>query len=337
MLEAKNILVTGGAGFIGSHFINHMLLNKAFRIINLDKLTYAADLSRINLHLVTKKNYGFVRGDIKNTRLVQEILEKNSIDCIVHFAAESHVDRSISDPSAFIETNVVGTHVLLEAALRYWQAKFKLDSKECRFYHVSTDEVYGSLGLNEPAFTENSRYQPNSPYSASKAASDHLVRAYQQTYGLPTLISHCSNNYGPGQHAEKFIPTVIKACLQQKPIPIYGEGKNIRDWLHVFDHCRAIEKILFCANPGEVYNIGGSTELSNLELAKLICDFIDEFRPLNFSHKELLHFVPDRWGHDFRYAISYEKIKRELGWCPEYSFQDGIRDLIAKSFRHQHV
>lgn len=314
----KNMLVTGGAGFIGANFI-HVLLSQdeTVRIINLDALTYAGSLNNLK-NLPDESRHQFVHGSICDAQLVKKLLRENDIDTIVHFAAESHVDNSIADPAAFIETNVLGTFHLLQAARE----------KNCRFHHVSTDEVFGELNLDEPAFTENHRYSPNSPYSASKASSDHLVRAFARTYGLPITISHCSNNYGPYQHAEKFIPTVIRSCLQGKSIPIYGNGTNIRDWLYVEDHCLGIIEILRHGKLGETYNLGGNCEMSNLELAKRICSLLNEVHPSSTPYENLLSFVPDRLGHDWRYAMDISKISRELSWNPIESFQSGIVKTI---------
>lgn len=314
----RNILVTGGAGFIGANFI-HVLLaqDNIVRIINLDALTYAGSLDNLK-NLPDESSHQFIHGSICDAELVKKILHENDIDTIVHFAAESHVDNSIANPAAFIETNVLGTFHLLQAARE----------KNCRFHHVSTDEVFGELSLAEPAFTELHRYSPNSPYSASKASSDHLVRAFARTYGLPITISHCSNNYGPYQHAEKFIPTVIRSCLQGKPIPIYGNGTNIRDWLYVEDHCLGIIEILRHGKIGESYNLGGNCEMNNLELAQRICTLLNEVRPGPQPYENLLSFVPDRLGHDWRYAMDISKISRELNWTPKESFQSGLLKTI---------
>ena len=324
----KHILVTGGAGFIGCNFIRHLLQSDpTIFILNLDKLTYAG--SFVNLqNLPDPHRYVFVQGDIGDESLVNELLHKYTIDTVVHFAAESHVDRSIHSPRQFLQTNITGTFTLLEAACRYWKDKNGLSVQACRFHHISTDEVYGSLGPHDPAFTESSVYAPNSPYSASKAASDHLVRSYQHTYHLPTTITHCSNNYGPYQHSEKFIPTVIASCLKQKPIPVYGNGSNIRDWIHVMDHCIGIEQVLRKGTAGEKYNLGGNCELANLAVVDYITNYFDQLYPECQPHNKLIHYVTDRPGHDWRYAINSSKAQHELGWQLRYSFQDGIRDTV---------
>ncbi len=326
--QPRNMLVTGGAGFIGSNFIRHVLeSDPAVKIINLDKLTYAGSLDNLK-ELPHPERYHFIQGDITNAKLVQHLLLHHQIDTIVHFAAESHVDRSITAPAAFIETNLIGTFVLLEAAKHLWLDTEKRDAKYCRFHHISTDEVFGSLQPTDPLFTEQTPYQPRSPYSASKAGSDHLVNAYHHTYGLPVTLSNCSNNYGPHQHSEKFIPTVIRACLNWQPIPIYGQGKNIRDWLYVDDHCSGIMSVVKQGKIGEGYNIGGNNEWENLILANHICELMDKVRPQNESHKSLLTFVTDRPGHDFRYAIDTRKIKSELGWEPKETLESGINKTI---------
>ncbi|HZW70842.1 MAG TPA: dTDP-glucose 4,6-dehydratase [Hanamia sp.] len=317
-----NVLVTGGAGFIGANFIRHLLAQETnVRVINLDLLTYAGSLDNL-VNLPHPDRYHFIHGNICDAVLVKNLLRDHNVDTIVHFAAESHVDRSIQDPGAFIQTNLVGTFTLLEAARQYWK------NNTGRFHHVSTDEVFGTLQKNDPAFTEQTKYAPNSPYSASKAGSDHLVRAYFHTYKLPVTTSHCSNNYGPYQHAEKLIPTIIHACLAQKPIPIYGNGSNIRDWLYVEDHCRGIMTILKNGQLGETYNIGGCNEWNNLKLAQYICQVMDELRPQKKSYKELITFVTDRPGHDWRYAIDCTRMRNELNWQPLETFETGIRKTI---------
>lgn len=324
----SNILVTGGAGFIGANFIRHLASKNAkVKIINLDKLTYAGTLDNLK-DLPHPDIHEFVQGDICDRELVSHLLLHHRIDTIVHFAAESHVDRSIDAPADFITTNVIGTFTLLEAARQYWISYLNLDANRCRFHHISTDEVFGSLMPNDALFTETTRYDPSSPYSASKAGSDHLVHAYHRTYGLPITMTNCSNNYGPYQHAEKFIPTVIRACLNQQPIPIYGNGKNIRDWLYVEDHCRAIMAVIERGNVGESYNVGGNNEWENLALATYICEVMDKLRPQASPHKNLLRFVTDRPGHDFRYAINSEKIMRELNWRPLETLESGIEKTI---------
>ena len=320
----KNILITGGAGFIGSHVVKRFV-NKYpnYNIYNVDNLTYAGNLSNLK-DLEDKKNYFFFKIDIKNHNEILKLFIDKKITDVIHLAAESHVDKSIENSFEFAETNVLGTLSLLEASKISWD----LSSKNNVFYHISTDEVYGSLGL-EGSFNEYSKYDPNSPYSASKASSDHFVRAYHKTYGLPILISNCSNNYGPNQHAEKMIPNIINSLLKQIKIPIYGDGKNIRDWLYVDDHCDAIELIFNNGNCGETYNIGGNYEISNIDLANTIIKIFDEIK-LNDSgtSNKLIEFVSDRPGHDFRYAIDFSKIKKELGWTPKTNFDKGIRETI---------
>ncbi len=328
----RRALVTGGAGFIGSNFVRGWLENdREVRLVTLDVLTYAG--SEDNLAgLADPSRHRFVRGDVCDGALVRRLLEQESIDTIVHFAAESHVDRSIEGPAPFIQTNVVGTFTLLEAARDVWAGQ-----KTVRFHHVSTDEVYGTLGKGDPAFHERTPYQPNSPYSASKAASDHLVRAYHHTFGLPVTISNCSNNYGPYQHTEKFIPTVIRTCIRQERIPVYGDGSNRRDWLYVIDHCRAIEAILRGGTVGETYCIGGDAEEANLEVAQTICRVMDELVPAHAPHDRLISFVKDRPGHDWRYAIDASKIRQHLGWRPEESFATGIRKTAAWYLERLHT
>ena len=320
----KNILITGGAGFIGSHVVKRFV-NKYpnYNIYNVDNLTYAGNLNNLK-DLEDKKNYFFFKIDIKNHNEILKLFYDKKITDVIHLAAESHVDKSIENSFEFAKTNVLGTLSLLEASKISWD----LSSKNNIFYHISTDEVYGSLGL-EGSFTEYSKYNPNSPYSASKASSDHFVRAYHKTYGLPILISNCSNNYGPNQHAEKMIPNIINSLLMQIKIPIYGDGKNIRDWLYVDDHCDAIELIFNNGNCGETYNIGGNYEISNIDLANTIIKIFDEIK-LNDSgtSNKLIEFVSDRPGHDFRYAIDFSKIKKQLGWTPKTNFYKGIRETI---------
>lgn len=328
----NHVLITGAAGFIGCNFVRYMLNKyKNIQIISYDKLTYAGSLD--NLHdVLDNPNHIFIKGDICNEQLVAHTLRKYNINAIVHFAAESHVDNSIEKPQDFIQTNIHGTFTLLEQAKRYWLEEKQWGDIQCRFHHASTDEVYGSLGLDEEPFTETSPYQPNSPYAASKAASDHLVRAYFKTYGLPATISNCSNNYGPNQHSEKFIPTVIHSGLENKPIPVYGNGANIRDWLHVVDHCHALDLILQQGQAGESYNIGGGFEISNLELAKKIIQIIQQQNNDSRLNNNLINYVNDRKGHDFRYAINAHKIKKELGWEPKYAFNFYLNKRIAESF-----
>ena len=318
------MLVTGGAGFIGSNFVHYWLAqHPEDRVINLDALTYAGNLENLK-GVDNSSNYRFVRGDICDAELVNKIFTEEQIDTVVHFAAESHVDRSITGPEAFIKTNVNGTFTLLEAARNTWAN----DNTSCRFLHVSTDEVYGSLGQDDLAFTETTPFAPNSPYSASKAASDHLVRAYFHTYGLPVLTTNCSNNYGPYQFPEKLIPLVFINALEDKPLPIYGDGQYIRDWLHVEDHCRGIDVVLQDGRLGETYNIGGCNEWANIDIVKLICKRLDELRPGDKPKAELITYVTDRPGHDRRYAIDARKIIKELGWKPVYTFETGIEQTI---------
>ena len=323
------VLVTGGAGFIGASFVHHLLgSDPAARVVTLDALTYAG--SRENLAgLDAGGRHRFVEGDITDRALVDALLREHRIDTVVHFAAESHVDRSITGPAAFVHTNVVGTFTLLDAARRLWLDEERRDASTCRFHHISTDEVYGSLRREDPPFHEATPYAPSSPYSASKAASDHFVRAYHHTYGLPVTTTNCSNNYGPLQHPEKLIPTVIRACQKGLPIPVYGDGMNIRDWLYVSDHCRGIEAVLRRGEPGAVYAIGGDNEWANLDIVRLICGVFDELCPDAAPHARLISFVKDRPGHDFRYAIDAAKVKAELGWAPVETFETGIRKTIA--------
>jgi dTDP-glucose 4,6-dehydratase len=330
--EPRRMLVTGGAGFIGSNFVCLLLKQDPnLIIVNLDKLTYAG--SKHNLREVSNlSRHIFVEGDIADADLVASLLRKHELDSIVHFAAESHVDRSIQGPAAFIQTNVVGTFTLLEAARRYWLQEKHFSAEQCRFHHISTDEVFGTLGPEDPPFTETSPYLPNSPYSASKAASDHLVRAYAHTYGLPVTLSNCSNNYGPKQHHEKFIPTIINACINEKPIPVYGDGSNIRDWLYVEDHCRAIDLVVRRGRVGEAYNIGANNEWSNLELVHYLTSYMDTQFPDKKPHERLIQYVTDRPGHDWRYAINDDRIKSELGWQPLCSFEEGIKRTVAGFF-----
>lgn len=322
----KNVLVTGGAGFIGCNFVRHLLrTDDRVHVVNLDLLTYAGSLENL-AGLSDPDRHTFVQGNICDRDLVDRLLREYQIDTIVHFAAESHVDRSISGPAAFVQTNVIGTFILLEAARQFWLKNF--DLTQVRFHHISTDEVYGTLAKLEPAFTETTPYAPNSPYSASKAGSDHLVRAYFHTYGLPVTTTNCSNNYGPYQHSEKFIPTVIRACLQQQSIPVYGDGSNIRDWLYVEDHCQGIETVLCQGEPGETYNIGGRNEMANITIAKTICTLMDERRPQHAPHERLISFVTDRPGHDWRYAIDDTKITTSLQYSPQETFQSGIAKTV---------
>ncbi|MBK1631545.1 dTDP-glucose 4,6-dehydratase [Thiohalocapsa halophila] len=324
----KTILVTGGAGFIGGNFVLQMLHEQDARIVNLDKLTYAGNpdtLAAVQDH----PRHVFVQGDIGDRALVSRLLHEHAVDAVVNFAAESHVDRSIDGPAAFIETNVLGTFNLLDSTRDYW-ARLDADARAAfRFLHVSTDEVYGSLGTTG-AFTETTAYAPNSPYSASKAASDHLVRAWHHTYGLPVLTTNCSNNYGPFQFPEKLIPLMIAKARAGEPLPIYGDGSNVRDWLYVEDHCRAIARVLAAGRPGEVYNIGGNSEKTNLEVVDTLCALLDEALPdaPHRPHARLKQFVTDRPGHDQRYAIDASKLQRELGWSPQETFETGLRKTL---------
>jgi len=319
----ENILVTGGAGFIGGNFVRFMLATDArVHIVNLDALTYAGSLNNL-AELPSPERHHFVHGDITDGALVERLLREWRIDSIVHFAAESHVDRSISGPAAFVQTNLIGTFTLLEAARRCWLAA-ENPNRSVRFHHISTDEVFGTLSPTAPAFTETTPYAPNSPYSATKAGADHLVRAYAHTYGLPVVTTNCSNNYGPYQHAEKFIPTIIRACLQQQPIPVYGDGGNVRDWLYVEDHCRGLDCVFRRGTPGETYNIGGCNEWKNIDIVRTLCTLLDERRPDHAPHERLITFVTDRPGHDWRYAIAADKIRTELAWQPQETFATGI-------------
>lgn len=321
----RRLLVTGGAGFIGSNFVQHWAQTypKDF-IVVLDALTYAGNRNNLST-LDTHANLTFVEGDICDRAVVESLLRDNVIDTIAHFAAESHVDRSILGPSAFIQTNVVGTFTLLESARHVWQ-----DRTDVRFLHVSTDEVYGSLGEEDPAFTETTPYAPNSPYSASKAGSDHLVRAYYHTYQLPTLITNCSNNYGPYHFPEKLIPLMCINILLGKPLPVYGDGQNVRDWLYVRDHCSALEQVIEDGQPGQTYTVGGNNEVKNIDLVETICDLMDDLAPnLPVSPaRNLITFVKDRPGHDRRYAIDATKIKTELGWTPSVTLEEGLRQTL---------
>src|SRR5450432_975011 len=325
----RPILVTGGAGFIGSNFILEWARHVSSEIVNLDKLTYAGNL--LNLQSVQEAaGYHFIHGDICDRDLVRSALRKHQPAAVVHFAAESHVDRSILGPEEFVRTNVHGTFCLLEEARKYYSELAPAERELFRFLHVSTDEVYGSLGPDDPAFSEKTQYAPNSPYSASKAGSDHLVRAYFHTYGLPTLTTNCSNNYGPFQFPEKLIPLVILHALGGKPIPVYGDGQNVRDWLFVADHCEAIRLVLARGRLGETYSIGGQNELKNLNVVNTICSVLDELRPQASSqpHRELITYVTDRPGHDRRYAMTIAKIESGLGWRPRETFGTGIRKTI---------
>jgi dTDP-glucose 4,6-dehydratase len=323
------ILVTGGAGFIGANFVLDWLEQDGEPVVNLDKLTYAGNLENL-ASLKDGRSHIFVHGDIGDAALVGRLLAEHRPRAVVNFAAESHVDRSIHGPEDFIQTNIVGTFHLLEAVRGYWSGLADAERSAFRFLHVSTDEVYGSLVKGEPAFSETHRYEPNSPYSASKAASDHLVRAYHHTYGLPVLTTNCSNNYGPYHFPEKLIPLMIVNALAGKPLPVYGDGQQIRDWLYVRDHCSAIRTVLAKGRLGEVYNIGGWNEKANLDIVHTVCALLDELRPRpdGKSYREQITFVADRPGHDRRYAIDARKIERELGWKPAETFDTGIRKTV---------
>ncbi|MHB1591080.1 MAG: dTDP-glucose 4,6-dehydratase [Sulfuricella sp.] len=329
------ILVTGGAGFIGSNFILDWIAAAGEAVVNLDKLTYAGNLENL-VSLKGDTRHVFVQGDINDRELVAKLLAGHSPRAIVHFAAESHVDRSIHGPGEFIQTNINGTFSLLEEARAYWQGLQDTEKAAFRFLHVSTDEVYGSLGPDDAPFTETTTYAPNSPYSASKAASDHLVRAYRHTYGLPTLTTNCSNNYGAFQFPEKLIPLIILNALNGKPLPIYGDGLNVRDWLYVGDHCAAIRAVLAGGRLGETYNIGGWNEKTNLDVVNTVCAILDELKPAADSkpYASLIAYVKDRPGHDRRYAIDARKIERELGWKPRETFETGIRKTVQWYLGH---
>lgn len=323
------ILVTGGAGFIGSNFVLEWLKSASEPVVNLDKLTYAGNLQ--NLESVSDNpNHVFVHGDIGDKALIPELLNQYRPRAVLNFAAESHVDRSIHGPEDFIQTNIVGTFHLLESVRAYWNSLAVDEKSDFRFLHVSTDEVYGSLSSEEPAFTENHRYEPNSPYSASKAASDHLVRAYHHTYGLPVVTTNCSNNYGPYHFPEKLIPLIIHNALAGKNLPIYGDGMQIRDWLYVTDHCSAIRRVLESGRLGETYNVGGWNEKANIEVVKTLCSILDELSPRadGLSYFTQITYVADRPGHDRRYAIDARKLERELGWKPAETFETGIRKTV---------
>jgi len=325
----KPIVVTGGAGFIGSNFVLHWLETQSSPLINLDNLTYAGNLRSLR-SVATDKRYKFVQADITNREAVQELLRRERPQGIVHFAAESHVDRSIRGPEEFIRTNVNGTFSLLEESRSYWSELSEQEKENFRFLHVSTDEVYGSLRPEEAAFSETTAYAPNSPYAASKASSDHLVRAYHHTYGLPCLTTNCSNNYGPHQFPEKLIPLMILNAQQGKPLPVYGDGRNVRDWIYVGDHCAAVQLVLLRGKPGETYNIGGRCESANIDVVNTICSILDELRPGDpvIPHRKLITYVPDRPGHDRRYAIDCRKIEQELGWQPRETFESGIQKTV---------
>ena len=333
--EPRRLLVTGGAGFIGSNFVHYWCDRYPDdRVVVLDALTYAGNRSNLK-DLEVQENFRFVQGDIGDRCLVDTLLQAEAIDTVAHFAAESHVDRSILGPDAFVRTNVLGSFTLLEAFRQYWQAQGQPPND--RFLHVSTDEVYGSLGPDDPAFSETTAYAPNSPYSASKAGSDHLVRAYYHTYGLPTLITNCSNNYGPYHFPEKLIPLMCINILLGKPLPVYGDGQNIRDWLYVGDHCRALDVVIHQGQPGDTYNVGGNNEVKNIDLVHMLCDLMDELAPdlpVRPCHN-LITFVKDRLGHDRRYAINANKIKIELGWFPSVTVKEGLQRTVEWYLTHR--
>lgn len=332
----QNVLVTGGAGFIGSNFVRYLLkVEPGVRILNLDALTYAGSPENLK-DLPAADRHVFVQGNICDPDLLYKLLRQNRIDTIIHFAAESHVDRSIIGPGQFVETNIVGTFRLLEAARKYWLEDSVLSLDSTRFHHISTDEVFGSLVKGESAWTEGTPYAPNSPYAASKASSDHLVRSYGHTYGLPFSLTNCSNNYGPYQFPEKLIPLMILNALESKPLPVYGDGQQIRDWLHVEDHCEAIHLVLTRGVHGSTYNIGGNNQPANLTIVETICDILDELErgENGVSHHELIHFVKDRPGHDRRYAMDASKIEQELGWRPRHSLTEGLRDTVEWYLSH---
>ncbi len=331
----KRVLVTGGAGFIGSNFVRYLLETEPdIEVVNLDALTYAGSLENL-CGLPGNERYQWVQGDIRDAELVTRLLREREIDTIVHFAAETHVDRSILNPVRFFETNVMGTLALVEAARRVWLEEQPVSARGgYRFHHVSTDEVYGSLAPEEPAFSETTPYAPNSPYAASKAASDHLVRSYHHTFGLPVTISNCSNNYGPNQFPEKLIPLIISNAQAGKPLPVYGDGQQIRDWLFVRDHCEAIHAILRKGRPGETYNIGGGNQPANLSIVETICDVLDELQPRHSPHRGLIRFVADRPGHDRRYAMDITKIRTQLGWQPRYSLAQGLLVTVQWYLSH---
>jgi len=327
------ILVTGGAGFIGANFILDWIAATDSPVLNLDKLTYAGNPANLAT-LKSDRRYIFAQGDLNDRALVATLLNRHQPQAIVHFAAESHVDRSIHGPGEFVQTNVVGTFSLLEETRAYWSALAAPAKSRFRFLHVSTDEVYGSLSSNDPAFSETTAYAPNSPYAASKAGSDHLVRAYHHTYGLPVITTNCSNNYGPLQFPEKLIPLMIINALNGKPLPVYGDGKNVRDWLFVGDHCAGIRVALEKGRPGETYNIGGNSEKTNLEVVHAVCTILDELHPDGAPHEKLISYVKDRPGHDRRYAINAEKIRQELGWEPREHFEAGLRKTVEWYLSH---
>jgi dTDP-glucose 4,6-dehydratase len=332
----QNVLVTGGAGFIGSNFVRYLLqAEPRVRLVNLDALTYAGSLENLK-ELSGADRCTFVQGDICNRSLVDDVLRHYQIDTIVHFAAESHVDRSILAPEQFIQTNIFGTFTLLDTARQFWLKENSLPGQDMRFHHVSTDEVFGSLGPGDPAFSETTPYSPNSPYAASKASSDHLARAYQHTYGMPVTITNCSNNYGPYQFPEKLIPLMILNALEGRPLPVYGDGQQVRDWLYVEDHCEAIWNVLRKGTPGETYNIGGDNQPTNLAVIQTLCNILDERRPdsPHAPHIQLVQYVTDRPGHDRRYAMDIRKVQSELGWQPRQSLQTGLAKTVDWYLEH---
>jgi len=333
----QNVLITGGAGFIGSNFVRYLLrADTEIRVTNLDALTYSGSLENLK-ELPNPDHYSFIKGDICNANLVKSLLREHAIDTIVHFAAETHVDRSILVPGQFVQTNIVGTFTLLEAARQVWLQDASIPKDKLRFHHISTDEVFGSLAPDESAWNEEAGYAPNSPYAASKAASDHLVRSYGHTYGLPFTLTNCSNNYGPYQFPEKLIPLMILNALEGKPLPIYGDGKQIRDWLYVEDHCEAIWLVLQKGRTGESYNIGGNCQPTNLEIVDALCDILDELKPGSpfIPHAGLKKYVRDRPGHDRRYAMNIEKTSLELGWKPGHNLREGLLRTVRWYLEHQ--
>lgn len=330
-----SIFITGGAGFIGSNFVLDWLRHHDEPIVNLDKLTYAGNVDNLAA-LQGDARHTFVQADLNDGDVIAQLLDKHRPRAVIHFAAESHVDRSIKDPEAFIQTNVVGTYRLLETVRLYWNG-LAGERDAFRLIHISTDEVYGSLAKDDPAFKETNRYEPNSPYAASKAASDHLVRAYHHTYGLPVITTNCSNNYGPFQFPEKLIPLVIHHAVAGKPLPVYGDGQQVRDWLYVLDHCSALRRVLAAGRVGETYNVGGWNEQANLDVVQAVCSLLDEFQPRadGKSYQEQITFVKDRPGHDRRYAIDATKVERELAWRPAETFQTGLRKTVRWYLDHQ--
>ncbi|MPM64767.1 dTDP-glucose 4,6-dehydratase [bioreactor metagenome] len=330
----KNVLVTGGAGFIGSNFIRLLLEKEAdITLYNLDALTYSGSLENLR-DIEQDSRYHFVKGDICDPELVEKLIQDKKIETIVHFAAESHVDRSILGPGLFVQTNIIGTYTMIEAAKKVWLNSPDFEKDQCRFHHISTDEVFGTLNPGDPAWVEETPYAPSSPYSASKASSDHLVRSYAHTYGLPVTITNCSNNYGPYQFPEKLIPLIILNALEGKPLPVYGDGQQIRDWLHVEDHCEAIYLVLKKGQVGSSYNIGGSNQPANLTIVETICDIMDELSPAQQAHRSLITYVKDRPGHDRRYAMDSSKIESELGWQRKHTLKEGLLDTVKWYLAH---